>query len=130
MGKELFLYKDTMIVSETDTKGNITYVNDEFCKYAEYTKDEIIGKPHNLVRHPDMPKAAFADLWSTIKAGKTWKGYVKNTTKFGNYYWVQATVFPSVSADGAQRFVSVRVMAHRNDVAEHERLYKELRSKE
>jgi aerotaxis receptor len=130
MGKELFLYKDTMIVSETDTKGNITYVNDEFCKYAEFTKDELIGKPHNIVRHPDMPRAAFADLWKSVSSGSTWKGFVKNTTKNGNYYWVQATVFASTTADGATRYVSVRVMANRNDIAEHEELYKQMRSKE
>lgn len=130
MSRELFLYKDTMIVSETDTSGKITYVNDEFCKFAEFTKDEIIGQPHNIVRHYDMPKSAFADLWRTISSGKTWKGYVKNNTKYGNYYWVHATVFPSVSADGQKRFVSVRVMARREDIHECEKLYKDLKSKE
>jgi aerotaxis receptor len=130
MSRELFLYKDTMIVSETDTKGNITYVNDEFCKFAEYTKDELIGKPHNIVRHPDMPKAAFEDLWSHLKSGKTWKGFVKNKSKNGNFYWVHATVFSSVGADGNTRYVSVRVMPNRNDVEEHERVYKEMRLKE
>jgi aerotaxis receptor len=77
-----------------------------------------------------MPRAAFADLWKSVSSGSTWKGFVKNTTKNGNYYWVQATVFASTTADGATRYVSVRVMANRNDIAEHEELYKQMRSKE
>jgi aerotaxis receptor len=93
MGKEVKLDKSIMIVSETDTKGNIIYANKDFCKIAGYSKDELIGKPHNLVRHKDMPKAAFKDLWETINKGETWNGIVKNKCKNGDYYWVNATAY-------------------------------------
>ena len=80
---ELKLAKDTMIVSETDTKGKILYVNNELCSFAKYSKDELIGKPHNILRHPDMPGVAFKDLWETINSGHTWSGIVKNSSKDG-----------------------------------------------
>lgn len=71
MSREIELNKNTMIVSETDAKGMITYANDEFCLVAGYSKEELIGKPHNIVRHLDMPKVAFEDLWKTINTGKS-----------------------------------------------------------
>ena len=80
MEKEIILDEFTFLVSETDEKGLILFANDDFCKVAEYTVDELIGKPHNIVRHKDMPKAAFADLWETINSGKVWSGFVKNAT--------------------------------------------------
>jgi aerotaxis receptor len=123
---ELKLQKDTMIVSETDEKGVITYVNEEFCKFAKYTKDELIGKPHNIVRHKDMPKVAFKGLWDTIKTGKTWNGIVKNRAKSGEYYWVNATVFSSVDASGKKRYISVRVKPTDDEVKNAEALYKTL----
>lgn len=82
------------IVSKTDLKGNITYVNDIFCEIAQYTKDELIGKPHNIVRHPDMPKKAFEELWNNLKNGKKWQGKVKNRAKDGSEYFVNATISP------------------------------------
>lgn len=103
MGREITLQKDTMIVSETDEKGIIIYANEDFCKIAGYSKDELIGQAHNFVRHQDMPKAAFKDMWETIQKGKTWKGIVKNRTKDGGYYWVNATAFPSQSANGEKK---------------------------
>ena len=106
---EVKLNKDTLIVSETDEKGRIIYANEDFCKIAGYTKEELIGKPHNIVRHSDMPKWAFKDLWDTIKSGKVWNGIVKNATKDGGYYWVYATIYPSISSDGKKRYISVRV---------------------
>ena len=106
---EVKLNKDTLIVSETDEKGRIIYANEDFCKIAGYTKEELIGKSHNIVRHSDMPKWAFKDLWDTIKSGKVWNGIVKNATKDGGYYWVYATIYPSISSDGKKRYISVRV---------------------
>ena len=81
MQQEIELQKDTMIVSETDEKGIIVYANEDFCKIAGYTKDELIGQAHNFVRHPDMPKVAFKDLWETVKKNNIWNGIVKNKTK-------------------------------------------------
>jgi aerotaxis receptor len=93
MSKETILKEDAFLVSETDAKGIIQFANDDFCKVAEFSVEELIGKPHNVVRHPDMPKAAFKDLWETVKRGEVWTGYVKNATRSGGYYWVYATVF-------------------------------------
>lgn len=78
---EIILDDSAFLVSETDEKGLIKFANDDFCKYAGYTLKELIGKQHNIVRHPDMPKAAFKDLWQTSKDGKRWNGFVKNTSR-------------------------------------------------
>jgi len=83
MSKEIKLSKSTMIVSETNSKGFIIYANSDFCKISGFSKDELIGQAHKMVRHPDMPKMAFKDLWNTVKKGKTWNGIVKNLTKDG-----------------------------------------------
>ncbi|WP_417325217.1 PAS domain-containing protein [Halarcobacter sp.] len=122
--REVELDKKTMIVSETDEKGIIIYANDDFCAIAGYTKEELIGQPHNIVRHPDMPKAAFKDLWTTIQEGKIWKGIVKNKTKDGNYYWVNATAYPSTSSNGKKRYISVRIKPTRKEIEKAEELYK------
>ncbi len=126
MSKEIFLDSSTMIVSETDEKGIILYANSDFCKIAAYSKDELIGKPHNIVRHSDMPKVAFEDLWKTIQAGKTWNGIVKNRTKDGNFYWVNATAYPSSTKDGKKRYISVRVKPSKEEIESAEALYKTL----
>lgn len=126
MAAEVKLAKDTMIVSETDEKGMILYANDDFCKMAGYTKDELIGQPHNIVRHSDMPKAAFADLWSTIQRGEIWNGIVKNKTKDGGYYWVNATAYPSTTSNGKKRFISVRVQPTKEEIEKASNLYKTL----
>ncbi len=126
MSGEVKLSKETMIVSETDSKGIIIYANEDFCKIAGYTKEELIGQPHNYVRHPDMPKAAFKDLWETIQAGKIWNGIVKNKTKSGEYYWVNATAFPSKDVNGNLRYISVRVKPTDEEIKNAEELYKTL----
>ena len=82
------------IVSKSDLEGKITYVNDNLCKISGYTKEELIGKPHSIIRHPDNPKSIFEDLWSTIKSKKVWKKTLKNITKNGDYYWVDITIVP------------------------------------
>ena len=115
-----------MIVSETDSKGNIIYANADFCEIAGYTKQELIGKPHNVVRHADMPKAAFKDLWETVKSGKVWKGIVKNKTKNGGYYWVNATAYPSKRVNGELRYISIRVKPTDDEVNNAIELYKTL----
>lgn len=126
MSKEIVLQKDTMIVSEVDEKGNIIYANADFCKIAGYTKAELIGQPHSIVRHLDMPKVAFKDLWETIKSGKVWNGIVKNKTKNGKYYWVNATAYPSVNGCGEKRYISVRVKPTKVEIENAIELYKTL----
>ena len=130
MGREIVLDKDVVIVSETDSKGVILYANDDFCKICGYTKDELIGKPHNIVRHPDMPRVAFKDLWDTVKSGRTWQGIVKNSSKSGDYYWVNTKVYPSRTPDGKTKYVSVRVKPTREEIESSEKLYRKLRGQE
>ncbi len=130
MEKESVLTDDAFLVSETDEKGTILFANNDFCKIAEYTLEELMGKPHSMVRHKDMPKAAFADLWKTVKSGNTWTGYVKNATKNGGYYWVYATVYPFEGCDGAKGYLSCRRKASKEEIEVHTKLYKELKNKE
>jgi aerotaxis receptor len=129
-GQETVLDDYAFLVSETDTKGMISFANDDFCKIAGYGLDELIGKPHNMVRHPDMPKAAFKSLWETVKSGNIWTGYVKNATKDGGYYWVYATVYPFTTCDGTQGFLSCRRKPSREEIEEHEKLYKQWKQAE
>lgn len=124
LNKEVFLDQDTIIVSQTDEKGIVIFANADFCKIAGYDLDELVGKQHNVVRHQDMPKWAFEDLWKTIKAGKIWKGIVKNKTKNGGFYWVNATVFPSRDVDGTIRYISVRIKPTVEEIQNAENLYK------
>ncbi len=121
--KEKSLEKNTIIVSQTNEKGEIIFANNDFCKIAGFSLEELIGKAHNTVRHSDMPKWAFEDLWKTLKSGKTWKGIVKNRTKDGGYYWVNATAFPSRSSDGTIRYVSVRVKPTKEEIEIAKKLY-------
>lgn len=100
---------ENVITSQTDTKGIITYVSEAFCKISGYSKEELIGKPHNIVRHPDMPKAVFKELWETIKSGKTWEGEIKNLKKEGGCYWVYSVVSPIIGSDGnIEKYTSIR----------------------
>lgn len=129
-GQETVLDDYAFLVSETDAKGTIRFANDDFCKIAEYELEDLIGRPHNMVRHQDMPKAAFKSLWDTVKSGNIWTGYVKNATKDGGYYWVYATVYPFESCDGSKGYLSCRRKPSRQEVEEHEKLYKEWKAKE
>jgi len=123
-GKETVLNDNAFLVSETDAKGNIIFANAQFCKVAEYTQEELLGNPHNMVRHPDMPRAAFKDLWDTIKTDEVWQGYVKNKTKSGGYYWVYATIYPYRNDNGEQCYMSCRRKPSREDIQKAEALYK------
>lgn len=105
-----------LIVSRTDLNGRITHVNDAFVEISGYDAGELIGKGHCIMRHPDMPKSAYADLWSTVKQGKKWHGYVKNLCKDGGYYWVYATVVPNVRRGQVVGYTSVRRKPSRTKV--------------
>lgn len=126
--EEYVLKSDDFLVSQTDEKGKILFANDDFCKIAGYNIEDLIGKPHNIVRHEDMPKAAFKDLWETVKNGKVWSGYVKNKTKNGGYYWVYATVYPMYDETShARTFMSCRRKPSKQEVLDAEKLYKTMR---
>ncbi|MDD3445046.1 MAG: PAS domain-containing protein [Zavarzinia sp.] len=101
--REVFFDRDEIIVSKTDLKGIITYANDIFLGIAGYTEAEVLGQPHNLIRHPDMPRAVFALLWQEVQAGREIFAYVKNMAKSGDFYWVLAHVTPS--CDDAGRII-------------------------
>jgi len=90
----------TTILSETDLAGTITFVNDKFCEVSKYTREQLMGKPQNIVRHPDMPKELFKLFWETIKQGKVFRGIIKNKAKDGGHYWVDATIVPIKDKDG------------------------------
>ena len=97
-----------LIVSRTDIASLITHANDAFVEMSGYAREELIGAPHNILRHPDMPKIVFKGLWDTIAAGKKWHGYVKNLRKDGAFYWVYATAVPSIRNGQVVGFTSVR----------------------
>jgi PAS domain S-box-containing protein len=116
-----------LIVSRTDPDGIITHVNDSFVDMSGFDHQELIGAPHYILRHPDMPAAAFKDLWQTLLVeGKKWHGYVKNLHKDGGFYWVYATVIPNVRNKEVVGFTSVRRKPSRKKVEEAEELYKSL----
>jgi len=97
--REVFFDKDSFIVSKTDLKGRVTYANKAFCDIAGYAEREVLGQPHSIIRHPDMPRAVFKLLWDTIKEGREVFAYVKNMARSGDHYWVFAHVTPSFDAD-------------------------------
>lgn len=127
MSKEIKMPENMIIVTETDSKGIIKFANEDFCKIAGYSLQELIGEPHNKVRHQDMPRAAFADLWKTIQSGNIWKGIVKNKTKDGGYYWVNATAYPSKTSNNELRYISVRVKPTQEEVSNAIKLYATLK---
>jgi len=124
--KETVLSDNAFLVSETNSKGIITFANEQFCNVAGYRIEELINQPHNLIRHSDMPKAAFEDLWKSIKSGKVWEGYVKNKTKNGGFYWVYATVYPYKNEAGEQCYMSCRRKPDASEVNKAIDLYKTL----
>jgi methyl-accepting chemotaxis protein len=127
-GRELPLRDDESIVSTTDTRGIITYVNGYFVEVSGYAESELIGQPHNLIRHPDMPAAAFADMWAHLKQGRPWVGMVKNRCKNGDHYWVEANVTPIREGGGSViGYMSVRRKPDRGQVDAAERDYAALR---
>ncbi|MEW6563003.1 MAG: methyl-accepting chemotaxis protein [Pseudomonadota bacterium] len=119
---------DMDIVSRTDLKGSITYVNAEFLRISGFSQQELMGENHNIVRHPDMPAEAFADLWKTVKAGKSWNGIVKNRCKNGDHYWVDANVTPIREGGAVIGYLSVRKKPSRTQIEKADQLYKMLKS--
>jgi len=117
------LYNDLYLLSETDEKGIVKYASDSFLKIANMTESDIIGQPHNIVRHQDMPRAAFKSLWDDVQTKGFWTGYVKNARKGGGFYWVYATVLRSVDKSGQTKYVSIRVKPSREDIQKAADLY-------
>ncbi len=124
---EYVLKDGDSIISKTDLKGKITYINPCFVEVSGFTEEELLGAPHNLVRHPDMPEEAFADLWATLKAGLPWSGMVKNRRKNGDYYWVLANVTPVKENGQPIGYMSVRIKPSREQVEAASRLYRQFK---
>jgi aerotaxis receptor len=112
-----------LIVSTTTPEGMITHVNQSFVDMSGYVEGELIGAPHSILRHPDMPPAAFKDLWDTVERGEKWQGIVKNIRKDGGYYWVKATVIPNIREGKLVSYTSVRRKPSRTKVEECIKLY-------
>ena len=126
--REFDFAADATLMSTTDPQSHVKYANDAFVAVSGFTRDEIIGQPHNFVRHPDMPEAAFADMWATLKGGEPWTGLVKNRRKDGDHYWVRANAVPIVRGGRTQGFMSVRTRATRDESAAAEQLYAGMRA--
>ena len=127
---EVQLDEHTLIVSKTDLKGQIAYINKDFIDISGFTEAELIGQPHNIVRHPDMPVEAFADMWRDLKDGRPWTGMVKNRCKNGDYYWVLATATPMRENGQVVGFMSVRRKPTRQQIDAAETAYRSFREKE
>ena len=115
--QEVILKETDFLISATDKRGVITFANNKFYEIAEYENGSLMGKPHNIIRHPDMPKTAFADLWDVVKEGRMWQGYVKNKTQTGKYYWVKALVFPCFEQGECVGYLSVRKKPSAQNIA-------------
>ena len=126
--REVFFEGRNDLVSVTDTQGKIKFVNDDFVSISGFSREELTGKDHNIVRHPDMPAAAFKSLWSTVKAGNIWRGIVKNRCKNGDHYWVEAFVSPIMKNGKLVAIQSVRSEPSKDQVADADALYKKMRS--
>ena len=106
--KEITFERDELIISKTDRNSNITYANRTFMRVCNFSEDKLLGKPHNMIRHPDMPKGVFYGLWKTLKTNSEFFGFIKNMTADGNYYWVFAHITPDYIDSDVVGFFSVR----------------------
>lgn len=131
VNEEIMFGEDEIIVSKTDMKGRLTYANDVFCRVAEMTTKEVIGKPHSIIRHPDMPRAVFKLLWDAIQAGTEIFAYVKNMSKTGKFYWVIAHITPSIDEHGhVTGYHSNRRKPDRHEIETISRIYQTLINEE
>ncbi|MDR9468965.1 PAS domain-containing protein [Marinospirillum sp.] len=118
------LSERSVIISHTDAQGKITYVNDDFIHFAGFSEQELLGQPHNIIRHPDMPAEVFRDAWATLKQGRAWQGIIKNRCKDGGHYWVKANMNP----DGQGGFMSVRLKPSTEEIQQASQLYRQMQN--
>ncbi len=127
---EEYIFDQGLIISSTNLKGIITYANRKFCEISGYTKEELKGKNHNIVRHPDMPKAAFQEIWNTLHAGKEWTGVVKNLRKDGLYYWVYSHITPIEINNEIAGYTAARRPASHTEIEDTVPVYEALLAQE
>ena len=125
--QEYIVADGATLMSTTDTQSYVTYANEAFVEVSGFSREDILGQPHNLVRHPDMPAQAFADMWATLKSGKSWTALVKNRRSNGDHYWVRANATPVVQNGQVTGYMSVRTKPGRDEVQATEALYKRIR---
>lgn len=125
--KEYAFDGNGVIISQTNLSGIITFANRKFCEVSGYKASELVGKNHNIIRHPDMPKAAFTKMWDKISSGQIWTGIVKNLRKDGLYYWVDTEIIPIYNEENNMSgYIAARKPAALKDVEEYEELYKKM----
>lgn len=122
--REVSYPHDAHLITTTDLQGVITFANDDFIAVSGFSREELVGQHHNVIRHPDMPPGAFAELWASIKSGRSWKGLVKNRCKNGDYYWVDAYVTPIVKDGEVIEYQLVRTLPSPEAKARAEREYR------
>lgn len=125
MESEEIFYDGAAMITETDANGRIVYVNRKFIEMSGYGRDELIGRAHSIVRHPDMPHACFKHMWETLREGQVWQGYVKNLCKDGKFYWVVVHVTPKFEENHLSGFIAVRKKPDRNVLERVQACYKE-----
>jgi len=130
MFRETEVPDDEIIISRTDLNGVITYANETFAGISGYTPEELVGQPHNILRHPDMPRSAFRHMWDTLKSGNAWEGYVKNRRKDGGYYWVYARVSGVYKEGRLVEYKSLRSRVSREKRDEMQDVYDAMRQRE
>ncbi len=124
---EEYMYVGDVIVSQTDLEGVIVYANRMFCETSGYRAQELVGKAHSIIRHPDMPKLAFAKMWETIQAGRAWNGLIKNLRKDGLYYWVDTEILPLKDNKGnITGYIAARKPASRKNIEETKETYNKM----
>ncbi len=126
---ETIVPKDELIISRTNLKGIITYANETFAEISGYSVEELIGKPHNIVRHPDMPKVIFEELWESLQTKGRWSGVVKNLRKDSGFYWVYAEISGVIKDNKLIEYKSVRTPISFNEKVKHQLYYDELKIK-
>lgn len=124
--KEYLLNEKTTLLSTTNTQSHITYANSAFIDASGFGENQLMGEPHNIIRHPDMPPAAFADMWFTLQQGDSWTGMVKNRRHNGDHYWVRANVTPVWHNEQLTGYISVRTVPARQEIEQSEQLYQKI----
>ncbi|MBN2824453.1 MAG: PAS domain-containing protein [Campylobacterales bacterium] len=124
---ETIVPSDELIVSRTNLSGKITYANDTFALISGYSVEELVGEPHNIVRHPDMPSSVFEEMWAKLQKGQKWSGFVKNLRKDTGYYWVHATISGVYKDDRLVEYKSIRTPISFDDKLKYQRLYDKMR---
>ena len=124
---EEYVFDGSIIISQSDLLGNITYANRKFCEVSGFSVDELVGNSHSIIRHPEMPQAVFEKMWNTISAGHTWNGIIKNMRKDGRYYWVSTEILPIEDDDrNVIGYIASRKPASEKSVEEAEITYKKM----